>query len=59
MFLLENIKSIVSIYLGTPSNQNSATWIDSLELHISYLYNVVIYNRTVQKKIEIRLRINE
>ena len=59
MFLPENLMSIVAIFLETPFNQNSTTWIDSLEMHLSCLCNIIIYIRAVQKKIEIRLRMNE
>ena len=59
MFLSENLKSIVSRFLETPSTKIIQLWIDFLELHLSFIYNVVINKGSKQKKIEIRLRMNE
>ena len=43
MFLPENRKTIVSMFLATTSIENSTTRIDSLEMHLSFLCIVVIY----------------
>ena len=43
MFLPENCKTIVSMFLATTSIENSTTRIDSLEMRLSFLCIVVIY----------------
>ena len=43
MFLLEDCKTIVCMFLATTSIENSTTRIDSLEMHLSFLCIVVIY----------------
>ena len=43
MFLPENCKTIVSMFLATTSIENSTTRIDSLEMHLEFLCIVVIY----------------
>ena len=48
MFLPENCKTIVSMFLATTSIENSATRIDSLEMHLSFLCIVVIFIYTTK-----------
>ena len=43
MFLTENCKTIVFMFLAITSIENSITRIDSLEMHLSFLCIVVIY----------------
>ena len=43
MFLPENCKTIVSMFLATTSIENSTTRIDSLEMHLSFLCIIDIY----------------
>ena len=58
MFLTENCKTIVSMFLTTTLIENSTTRNDSLEMHLSFLCIVVIYiQRNCTEKNLIRLRI--
>ena len=61
MFLPENCKTVVSMFLATTSIENSTTRIDSFEMHLSFRCIVVIYiyNETIERTISIRLRLNE
>ena len=43
MFLQENCKTIISMFLATTSIENSTTRIDSLEMHLLFLCIAVIY----------------